>query len=160
VDIAPETIHATCIAVAGRAALLRGPAGSGKSDLALRCLALGAGPFAASPARLVADDRVILHRFGDRLVARCPATISGKLEVNGIGVIEIVPEPEARVVVLIDLIANGKPQRLPEPPLEMVAGVPIPVIRLKPFEASAPLKVLIAINDVGVACLPCSGSNA
>ena len=53
-----ETIvHASCVARDGRAVLIRGASGSGKSGLALQLMALGAG--------LVADDRTRLWREGD-----------------------------------------------------------------------------------------------
>ena len=52
------TVHATCIAIDGHGILLRGPAGSGKSDLALRAIDRG--------ARLVADDQVVLTRHGEK----------------------------------------------------------------------------------------------
>jgi len=50
VPAAPILVHATAIAIDGRAVLLRGPSGAGKSDLALRLIDAG--------ARLVADDQV------------------------------------------------------------------------------------------------------
>ncbi|HEX3418624.1 MAG TPA: serine/threonine protein kinase, partial [Stellaceae bacterium] len=53
-------VHATAIAIDGRAVLLRGPSGAGKSDLALRLIDGG--------ARLVADDQVELRRAGERVV--------------------------------------------------------------------------------------------
>ena len=57
-------LHATCVALEGRAVLLRGPSGSGKSDLALRLIDAG--------ALLVADDLVgvlrhVLHSRQQRL---------------------------------------------------------------------------------------------
>ena len=58
-------VHATCVALDGAGVLLRGPSGSGKSDLALRLIDGG--------ARLVADDQVALSAEAGRLVARAPA---------------------------------------------------------------------------------------
>ena len=53
-------LHASAVAIEGRAVLITGPSGSGKSGLALDIIALG--------ARLVADDGVILRREGERLI--------------------------------------------------------------------------------------------
>ena len=75
-----DTVHATAIAVNGRAALITGPSGAGKSDLALRCLTLGASPMLPHEARLIADDRVIIERVENQLMASAPAAISGKLK--------------------------------------------------------------------------------
>jgi len=77
----PQTmlrIHGTCVALSGLGVLLRGPSGSGKSDLALRLIDGG--------AKLVADDQVELALdAAGRVMARAPATLSGLLEVRGIG---------------------------------------------------------------------------
>ena len=81
---APETIHATCIAVGGRAVLLRGPSGSGKSDLALRCLTLAPTPLTPLAAQLVADDRVVLRREGQAA------------DLEGAGRLRIVISPEVK----------------------------------------------------------------
>ena len=51
------TIHATCVAIRGRAVLITGPSGAGKSDLALRLIDRG--------AVLVRDDYTVLTRIGD-----------------------------------------------------------------------------------------------
>ena len=57
---ARERIHGTCVALGPHAALIRGPSGSGKSDLALRFLALAAEP--GLEPLLVADDQVWIER--------------------------------------------------------------------------------------------------
>ena len=68
-----ETIHASTVAIEGRAVLITGPSGSGKSDLALRLLDRG--------FTLVSDDQTIVRRDGDRLIASAPPTIAGKLDL-------------------------------------------------------------------------------
>lgn len=154
-DQADVTVHATCIALRGRAALLRGPSGAGKSDLALRCMALGPSPLIPAQARLIADDRVVLHRDGDRIIARAPATIAGRIEVRGLGIVPLEAEAEARVVLLIDLKDKENIERMPPAgSTEEVLGVALPRLALSPFEASAALKVLVAINNYGVAVTP------
>ena len=61
--------------------LISGPSGSGKSDLALRLLDRG--------FTLVSDDQTIVRKDGDRLIASAPPTIKGKLEIRGIGIVEM-----------------------------------------------------------------------
>lgn len=135
--------------------LLRGPSGSGKSDLALRCLSLDGRPPLFQPVSLVADDRVELTRDGDRLMASPPAGIAGKIEVRGVGLFDLPFIPRCDVVLIADLDAAGEIERFPDVPLrETLLGVAIPVLRMRPFEMSAPLKVLLAINKFGVAALP------
>jgi HPr kinase/phosphorylase len=146
---AGETIHATAIAVDRRAILIRGRSGSGKSDLALRCLAVPATPWLPAPVRLVADDRVGLRLGpGGRLVAFAPETIAGRMEVRGLGIVDMPYDVDAEIALVADLIGSEDPpiERLPDPvPGTTLLGRRIPSIRLKPFEPSAPIKLLLAL---------------
>ena len=142
-----EVVHATCIALDGRAALIRGPSGSGKSDLALRCLGLAANPLMHQSAGLVADDRVMLELVGDRLVAAAPPALHGKLEVRGQGILSLPVIEQAEIVLLADLVPSTfEIDRLPDPvPTDCVCGKHLPVLRLHPFEASSPAKLVMAL---------------
>src|SRR5258705_11952508 len=98
---AAELVHGTCVALGRTAALIRGPSGSGKSDLALRFLFLARrGPAALEAPLLVADDQVELTRAGAGILVRAPRTIRGKMEVRGIGIVEVksVAEAELKLV--------------------------------------------------------------
>ena len=136
----PETllVHATSVAIAGRAVLLRGPSGSGKSDLALRLIDAG--------ARLVADDRSELWREGKTVLVRAPATIAGLVEARGIGILQIDSLALAPLALVVDLVAPEAVERLPEPRSERILGLSIPLIALAPFEASAPAKLHLALD--------------
>jgi serine kinase of HPr protein (carbohydrate metabolism regulator) len=143
---AVETHHATAVALAGNAALIRGAPGSGKSDLALRCLALAPTALIASPATLVSDDYVILARKGERLVAEAPATIAGKIEVRGLGIVTVPYAASAEVVLVAELVAPERIERYPDPaPMTELMGVRLPLLHIAPFEASAPVKLLLAL---------------
>ena len=139
-------MHATCIAVDGAggpaAVLLRGPSGSGKSDMALRLVDGG--------ALLVADDQCELHRQdgpqGARVVARSPDGISGAMEVRGVGLVRVPILREAPVALLVDLVAADAVERLPEETTEDILGIALPRIALYPFEASAPAKLRAALS--------------
>jgi len=69
------------VVVDGRAVLIGGPSGSGKSDLALRLLDRG--------FKLVSDDRTLVRRDGERLIASAPPNIAGKLEIRGLGIVDM-----------------------------------------------------------------------
>jgi serine kinase of HPr protein (carbohydrate metabolism regulator) len=143
-----ETVHGTCVALGRRGALLRGPSGCGKSDLALRFLFLEArGPAARAAPALVADDQVELRRAGRRALAACPEGIRGKLEVRGIGIIDVEPLLECELAVVVDLVGVAeKIERLPDPhPTARVVGIELPLLRLAPFECSAPIKLALAV---------------
>jgi len=131
-------IHATAVAIDGRAVLLRGASGSGKSDLALRLIDAG--------ARLVADDQSELFRHGDSVIVRAPATIAGLLEVRGIGIVRLDALTEAPVALLVDLVPAETLERLPVRQSETILGRALPLIALAPFEASAPAKLRLALR--------------
>jgi RNase adaptor protein for sRNA GlmZ degradation len=130
-------MHATCVALAQGAVLLRGPSGAGKSDLALRLIEDG--------ARLVADDQVLLAAENGRLMARAPAPIAGRIEVRGLGIVPVATAAEAPVLLLADLVAPEAVERLPEPASETILGIALPRVALAPFEASAPAKLRLAL---------------
>ncbi len=140
-------MHATCVAVGRHAALLRGPPGAGKSDLALRLIA-GPAPRGEPEAFLVADDQVALSREGYRLVARAPENIAGLIEIRGVGIRRMPSVSAAPVALIVDLVAREDLVRLPPdpPPTEEVLGIALPTARLAPFEASAPLKLRLLMG--------------
>jgi HPr kinase/phosphorylase len=145
-DEAGELVHGTCVALGKRAALLRGPSGAGKSDLALRFLALpGDGEYLPL---LVADDQVFVAPNGnDELIASSPQTIAGKIEVRGVGIIEVPSLAQADLMLVCDLVGAGDVPRLPPEPWErtVIAGVAVRRLRLAPFEPSAALKLKMAL---------------
>ena len=97
-------MHASCVAVSGRAVLIIGPSGSGKSALALSLMAMGAD--------LVADDQTEVYMGDGRIMARCPATLSGLIEARGVGLLCAEPAGNAEIVLVTDL-GQTEPDRLP-----------------------------------------------
>ena len=121
-------VHATCVVVDEGAILIRGPSGSGKSTLARELVrtARANGRF----ARLVSDDRTLLYARNGRLIAKAVAAIAGKIEVRGVGIVEELFEPTARVRLVVDLSAT-EPPRLPqrEDGVALLCGVAVPRLR-------------------------------
>ncbi len=138
-----ESVHATCVAVDGVGVMLRGPSGSGKSDLALRLIDGG--------AMLVADDQVRLSPGdGDdagRLVATAPPAIAGIIEIRGLGPMPSPNLPSVPVALLVDMKPGEEIERLPEPAFCTFLGCRLPLIALDPFRASAPaaLRFVVAV---------------
>lgn len=139
-------LHATAVAIDGRAVLLRGPSGSGKSDLALRLIDAG--------ARLVADDQSELYREGDRVIVRAPASIAGLIEVRGIGIVRLDALAEAPVALIVDLVPSEEIERLPARHSETILGLALPLIRMPPFDASAAAKLRLALRAFTAPGLP------
>ena len=140
--LSAETIHASTVAIEGRAVMITGPSGSGKSDLALRLLDRG---FA-----LVSDDQTIVKRDGDRLLASPPPTIAGKLEIRGIGIVDMDHLFDLPVALIVELTSSDI-QRLPDDSQERpILGVKLPLIAIDAMTASAPAKVVLVLDRMGL----------
>lgn len=136
-----ESLHASTVAIDGRAALLTGPSGSGKSDLALRLLDRG---FA-----LVSDDQTIVRRDGSRLLASAPPQIAGKLEVRGIGIVDVESVRDVPVALMVELMSDM--ERLPDDGRERaLLGISLPLVTIDAMTASAPSKVALALDRLGL----------
>lgn len=131
-------VHGTCVTVDNIGCLLLGPSGSGKSDLALRLVM-------DHNARLVADDQVAVERRTDRLVASPPAKLAGLIEVRGIGIVRMANRAQVTLGLAVVLVSPDEVERFPEADEGIeYFGVALPLLRLAPFEASAPHKVRLA----------------
>lgn len=138
--ISSETLHASCVAIAGRAVLIEGRSGEGKSDLALRLIDRG--------AVLVSDDYTICARTDGVLLGSAPANIAGKIEVRGIGVIDMPHQDRMPIALLVTIL--DAPPRMPEGPKKRrIAGVDVPEVALAALEPSAPVKVELALRHIG-----------
>ena len=139
--LSSETLHATTVAIDGRAVLISGPSGSGKSDLALRLLDRG---FA-----LVSDDQTFFRVSDGRLIASAPPTIRGKLEVRGIGIVDVESIADVPVALVVELTSDM--QRLPDDSRERtVLDVKVPLVSVDAMTASAPSKVAMALDRLGL----------
>ena len=138
----PLFIQATCVVIEGAGVLLRGPPGSGKSDLALRLIDAG--------ATLVADDGVELRCEGDAVVACLPAaapdSVRGRIEVRGLGIAPVPTLAETRLGLVVDLVPADAVERLPLPATAELLGTKLPLLRLHGLEPSAPAKVRLAVR--------------
>jgi serine kinase of HPr protein (carbohydrate metabolism regulator) len=134
-------IHASCVAIDGRGVLISGPSGSGKSDLALRLIDRGAG--------LVSDDYTDLAATDGALIASAPDRIRGLIEVRGLGIVTL-PALEGVPVALYVELGTTVP-RLPETGrVTVLAGIPVASIAIAAHEASAPIKVELAVKQIPV----------
>lgn len=137
-------IHATAVVVGTAGLLFVGPSGSGKSALAFACMseARAHGRFAA----LVADDRVLVSRFGEHLLARCPPPISGLIELRHGGIAEVERLPSALMHVAISPVDGATAERLPpEGEQSAVAhGMTLPLVRL-PLGIPTPFSFVEAV---------------
>jgi serine kinase of HPr protein (carbohydrate metabolism regulator) len=141
IRLSSETLHASCVALDGRAVLITGISGSGKSDLSLRLLDRG--------FTLVSDDQTIVKKVGAKLIASAPATIAGKLEIRGVGIVEMETVKDVPVALIVELTSDI--QRLPDDsPERPVLGVKVPLISVDAMTASAASKVALALDRLGL----------
>jgi serine kinase of HPr protein (carbohydrate metabolism regulator) len=139
-EVSAENVHGTSVARDGRAVLLTGPSGSGKSDLALRLIERG--------FTLVSDDQTILSRAGDRLTASAPTQIRGKMEIRGLGIVEMETDSDVPLVLIVEL--TSEIERIPEGRTRQILGHSLPVVRIDAMTASAPAKVALALDRMGL----------
>jgi serine kinase of HPr protein (carbohydrate metabolism regulator) len=139
--LSAETLHASAIAREDRAVLIMGPSGSGKSDLSLRLIDRG--------FTLVSDDQTIVRKDGNRLVASAPPTIAGKLEIRGLGIVDMNHADNVPVALIVEL--TGDIQRLPDDSRQRpILGVMLPLVTIDAMTASAPSKVAVALDRMGL----------
>ncbi len=133
-----EQVHGSAVSIDGAGVLITGNSGSGKSDLTLRLIDEGAA--------LIADDRVDVRVLDRSLLAAAPETIAGLLEVRGVCIVELSHLNDVPLQLVIDLAPPAEIERLPEPAATTILGIDLPLVRLNPFEASAPAKVRMALK--------------
>lgn len=132
-------VHATAVALGGHGILLTGKSGSGKSDLALRLIDRG--------ARLISDDMVVVTTTQGGLRLSAPANIEGKIEIRGVGIVDLAEHSTGPLRLIVDL--ESAPERLPRDLLtQEFCNFAVPVVHIEAFKASAALKVEYALRHV------------
>jgi len=111
--------HGTAVARNGRAVLILGGSGSGKSRLALQLLAYGAD--------LLADDAVKLTQTPEGIMLSCPENIKGMIEARGVGLLRLSAIEKAKLVFVVDLDKTAD-ARLPAPLWASFCGADFPLV--------------------------------
>lgn len=133
-------VQVSAIAIEGRAVMVEGPPGSGKSSLALALIDRG--------AMLIGDDGISLSRDGNRIIVSPPPNIAGMLEIRGVGIVEL-PATQAPLALILSL-----EQQAPRYPDELacrdILGVAVPVLPLRCGDAIQALRAEWALHSHGL----------
>lgn len=135
-------LQATCVAMEGRALLIEGVPGSGKSSLALALIDRGAA--------LVGDDGVMVDARDGTLLASPHPNTAGKLEVRNVGIIT-VPALGAVPVALVVRLDPMAPRFIAAAESTVIAGCPLPLVRLYPDTPALVLRAEVAMRQYGLA---------
>ena len=134
------SIYATAVFYQDSGILIRGPSGSGKSDLAIRLIEDG--------ANLIADDYVRIDTAGNKILLSPPKNIAGLIEVRGIGIINMESIKDVPLRVIFDLKPTSSINRMPENLTEIIEGISIPVVEISAFECSVLSKIKIFLRTM------------
>lgn len=146
-EVSSVNLHGTTVALGDVGVLLLGASGSGKSDLALRFLAEhGRWPCGGLRRTLVADDRTIVTLTPTGLIASSPQTIAGKLEVRGVGIVEVETRVSVPLRLVVQLVSPQAVERLPsdDDTIELLSRQ-LPLRSISPFENSAAVKLALLL---------------
>jgi len=133
--------QASCVAIYGRALLIEGPPGCGKSSLALMLIDRG--------AVLVGDDSLMVEADGNRLVARPHPNTRGLLEVRNLGLIEM-PVTDMAYAALAIRLDEAAPRYVEEAESIVVEGITLPMLRFWPAGPNLALKAEMALARYGL----------
>lgn len=136
-----KPLHASCVALDGRAVLILGPSGSGKSSLALQLIAYG--------CRLVSDDQTLVLARNGALWVEPPAALRGLIEARGVGLLPVAHLQAARLVLVVDL-AQTETARLPDDHAISILGQRVPCLhRVESAHFPAAVLLRLAAGSVG-----------
>jgi hypothetical protein len=133
--------QATAVAIGGRAVLIEGAPGSGKSSLALTLIDRGAA--------LIGDDGVELTLCDGRLRASPAPAIAGLLEVRNLGLLTWPAVGDVPVALLLRFDPEA-PRFRETAEQAVLLGAPLPLVRLWPGGSVLALKAELALARYGL----------
>lgn len=135
-----SVIQGSAVAIGGRALLILGPPGAGKTSLALALIDRG--------ATLIGDDGIALARTGNRVIASPPPNIAGLLEVRNVGIITL-PTASAPVALALEL-SRDAPRHVEAAKTLMLEGAGVPSLAFFPGDAIQALRAEWALQVHGL----------
>lgn len=131
---------ASAVAISGRAVLIEGEPGSGKSSLALALIDRG--------AVLIGDDAVTLERRDAMLFAGPPPNVAGLVEVRNVGLIRLATASDIAVALVLRL-DRAAPRFIEKAERAKLYGAELPLVRLWPDSPVLHLRAEAALARYG-----------
>ena len=141
-------LHGTCLSMGGKGVLILAASGAGKSDLALKLIDEAGYGISSKLLRsqLVADDQVVVMRRGKALTASAPPALKGKLEIRGLGIVDVKTKTKVTLGLVVKLQAHAHIERMPDSATFEILGISLPLIEIDGSTASATARLRAAVN--------------
>jgi len=133
-----SSLHGTSVEIKGKAALITGKPGSGKSSLALQLLDRG--------ALLVSDDQTHLVLEDGHIIVSPPASLQGMMEVRGIGICQFPYQEKSVLKLFVEICDQRDCERLPEPTFKEYYGIKVPYLKISKGDPLGAIKVELKIG--------------
>ncbi|MCB1451607.1 MAG: HPr kinase/phosphorylase [Nitratireductor sp.] len=137
------TNHHCCVVdIDGQGILIEGRPGSGKTSLALGLIDIARSR--GHDANLVCDDQAILSSCDGRLLASCPPSIRGLVEIRGFGISKVSALARTPVALAVRLVSDEAVQRMPEPIVAEIAGISVPLVSSPRRHEAQGIRIILA----------------
>ena len=104
----------------------------------------------AVTAILVSDDQTLLTRQQEKLFASAPATLAGKIEIRGFGILNTNTLSEAVLALVVDLMPSPNIERMPDNSDRMtkLLGLDLPRLTLDASHPSACARLRAVLRQI------------
>jgi serine kinase of HPr protein (carbohydrate metabolism regulator) len=141
-------LQASAVAIGGRALLLTGPPGSGKSALALELIDRG--------ATLIGDDGVLLEVAGTALLASPAPATRGLIELRNLGLFTVSVAAAVPVALVLRFAADA-PRHVEAAGTVELMGHSVPELAIWPGQPAAARRAEMALERYGLPPAPSHG---
>jgi len=118
-----KILHASSVEIDGKGVVILGKSGSGKSNLAIKLISMG--------AKLISDDQTYFKLKDNKIIISKPKTTPNFIEARGIGLIKTPMVMSAKLFCFVN-ITNIELERLPYEEKKYCFGKKIKMVGFNP----------------------------